>query len=1132
MKHTVNARIAAAAVLIGVAVAVVPEAGHAQATLSAKWSASSAPGPPPRAGSSIAFDPIRQRTIMFGGSDGGSYFSDTWAYDGSTWTQTQISGPSGRYLAPMVFDSSRGAAVLFGGYNFFGVQGDTWEWTGSTWNRKLTAHTPPLRLWTAMAYDSVHHLTVLFGGAIDTGLFNDTWVYDGNDWAQVTTAHAPTPRRGLGLAFDAARGRTVLFGGQDSNGVDLNDTWEFDGVDWTQVTTGSSPPGRLWHSMAYDPGLGGVLVLGGAGFGTNAPLGDTWLYDGATWQQVGSTDAWSGRFWTSAAYETTRGDVVLFGGSTTPFAPGGQIFGDTWNLTGTSVAALDWTQANPATSPSPRVWSQMDYDSARGVSVLFGGSSDSGSGNLSDTWTWNGVSWNKMSPASSPPAVAGGMMAYDTARGVSVLFGGSASGGTSSATWEWDGTNWTQRSLAVSPPARVWASMTYDSSRHRMVLFGGDGSNGMLNDTWEYDGTAWVQVHPAASPTPRDGPALGFDPTRGRTVLFGGHSSTGRLADTWEWDGTSWTLIQTATGPSPRFWASLVFDQQRGKIVLFGGDHFQPYDLGESNDTWEWDGATWTEDWPATAPAIRSGAVMTYDLARGRLVLFGGWNAATSPVTIYGDSWELGTGIQTPAGTQNATLDVGGFGLNLGNVNVGSTSNGGAAFRLTSTGTGPLTVNSITATGSDFPMTTDCPVGGNVLPTGSYCETVVFFTPTAGGTRTGTITFDYNAPGGNQTFQLQGTGVVIPTTLTISPVVAMYNGGATVTASLRANGVPFPNQPVTLTLPNGATVTTATDASGVAIWFSTSFAGIHAGTYPTGVQASFFGSPAYAPSSATAQLVLTQPVSSSYNGDFVVADSSGATLAVTVDQRTPASDPQFIDYTTNSVWARFTVTGPATSSDYYARLNDASNWSTTGLGVGTIPSAALPDGAYTVTVTLVDGPGSTSLSTTVAGDDSRTALASSPTKAGYLSGGGAIASDPSANTPDTHGYFSMQMKPGSRPTGNFVYVYRVRMDLGGGNVRDVDVWVTGTDVTSLSGNSSTATAMGHFNVAYVDAMNGQRYTAFEFSGGTYRLNAANATNKAPAGFGLVLQRADGTTFHATGSSPTSDVVLGTIVCHL
>jgi len=513
-------------------------------------------------------------------------------------------------------------------------------------------------------------------------------------------------------------------------------------------------------------------------------------------------------------------------------------------------------------------------------------------------------------------------------------------------------------------------------------------------------------------------------------------------------------------------------------------------------------------------------------------VVFGGWNAATSPATIYGDTWELGTGIQTPAGTQNATLDLSGFGLNLGNVNVGSTSDGGAAFRLTSTGTGPLTVNSITATGGDFPMTTDCPLGGNVLAAGSYCETVVFFTPTAAGTRTGSITFDYAAPGGNQTFQYQGTGVVIPTTLTVSPVVTMYNGSSIVTASLLANGAPFSNQLVTLSLPNGVTATTATDSSGVAVWFGVSFAGIHAGTYPTGLHASFAGLPAYAPSSATSQLVLTQPVSSVYNGDFLVADSSGVTLALTVDQRTPASDTQFIDYAATSVWARFSVTGPATSSDYYARVNDASNWSTTGLGLASVPTAALPDGAYTVTVTLVDGPGSSSLSTAVSGDDSRTGLASSPTKGGYLSGGGAIASDPSANTSDTHGYFSVQMKPGSQPTGRFVYVYRVRMDVGGGSMRDVDVLVTGTDVTSLSGNSSTATATGHFSVAYVDAVNGQRYTAFEFSGGTYRMSAANATSKAAAGFGLVLKRPDGTSFHATGSTSVSTVVLGTIACHL
>jgi hypothetical protein len=1122
MKQLVTARIAAAAALVAFTAAFPPTAAHGQTTVSANWVQTSTQGPSARVGAALAYDSTRQRSVLFGGSDGsGSYFSDTWQYDGTSWTQLQVSGPSARYLALMAFDSLRAVTVLYGGYSN-GVINNTWEWNGSSWTQRLTVHTPPTRLWSAMTYDSIRHVTVLFGGELDT-LLNDTWQYDGTDWTQVVTAHAPPARRGHGLAFDSARGVTVMFGGQSS--VDLNDTWEFNGVDWTQVVPASSPSERIWPAMAYDPNLGGTVIFGGAIGTSYAPVNDTWLYDGSTWQQIAPQVNLSARFYMASAYEANRGDFLIFGGGTSTVGPG---LGDTWSLQGVITSAIDWARADASPAPSARVWAQMDYDSARGVSVLFGGSSDSGPGNLHDTWEWDGARWTQMAPAASPPAVAGGMMAYDSSRGVSVLFGGSGTTGNSSSTWEWDGTNWTQKSPATSPPARVWAAMTYDSARGRMVLFGGDGPSGLLADTWTYDGTTWTQISPASAPSPRDGPALAFDPSRGRAVLFGGHASNGRLADTWEWDGANWMQIPTTTAPHARFWESIAFDAQRGKTVLFGGDHIQPNDLGESNDTWEWDGAHWTHDFPAAAPRIRSGQSMAYDATRGRMVVFGGWNAATSPATIYGDTWEFGNGLQTPPGTPSATLNVFGLGTNFGSVNVGSTANGVAAFMLSSTGTGPLAVNSIALTGpSDFALSTDCPMNGDPLSAGSYCMAIVSFTPTADGTRTASIAFIYNAPGGNQTFQLQGTGVVHPTSLTVSPATAVFNGGAIISASLQVDGKPFAGQPVTLSLLNGPGTTTQTDSSGVAVWFGVSFAGIHAGSYPTGIRASFAGSPAYAPSSATAALVITQPVMTAYTGEFYIPDTTAGHITVQVDQRTPASDQQFIDYANTAVWARFTVIGPASSADFYAKVTDAPSWSTTGIGVATASLPALADGGYTVVAALVDGPSSTSPSSVVSSDDTRTALVSSPTKGGYVSGGGAIATDPSTNTGDRHGYFSLQMKPGKLPVGNLVYSYRVRMDVGGGNLRDVDVWVTSTSITTLNGNSAT----GQFVVEYIDALTGQRYTTFEFSGGTFKLSFVNATGNSPAKFGLILKRPDGTLFHSTGSAP-APVVLGRLVSTL
>ncbi|TMF75773.1 MAG: hypothetical protein E6I12_11100, partial [Chloroflexi bacterium] len=391
MKQLVIARIAAAASLVSLAAGLVPMAAHGQTTVNANWVQVSNTGPAARGGAGMVYDSARQRSILFGGSDGsGSYFSDTWQYDGASWTQLQVAGPSARFLALMAYNSERGVTVLYGGYNN-GVINNTWEWNGSSWTQRLTAHTPPARLWSAMTYDSTRHVIVLFGGELDT-LLNDTWQYDGNDWTQVITAHAPAARRGHAIAYDPARGVTVLFGGQSS--VNLNDTWEFNGVDWTQVAPASSPSERIWPAMAYDPNLGGTVMFGGA-FGSNYnPLNDTWLYAEGGWQQIAPQVNLSARFYSASAYESNRGDFVLFGGSV--IAGGGSNFGDTWSLQGVTTSALDWAQATTSTAPTARVWSQMDYDSARGVSVLFGGSSDSGPGNLHDTWEWDGARWTQM----------------------------------------------------------------------------------------------------------------------------------------------------------------------------------------------------------------------------------------------------------------------------------------------------------------------------------------------------------------------------------------------------------------------------------------------------------------------------------------------------------------------------------------------------------------------------------------------------------------------------------------------------------------------------------------------------------------------------------------------------------------
>ena len=804
-----------------------------------------------------------------------------------------------------------------------------------------------------------------------------------------------------------------------------------------------------------------------------------------------------------------------------------------------STTSLNWEQVPTNVAPPGREYAVMSYDSLRGRTVLFGGdtvqpgSSSPPAPYFADTWEWDGGSWVNRTPAISPPAVSAGAMAYDSNRGVSVLFGGSPSSGYPTAgTWEWDGISWTQRTLAVSPTGRAWHAMAYDSAHGQVVLFGGNGGGNTMADTWTYDGTHWLQLFPATSPPARFGATMAFDSVRSRIVLFGGYSNGSRLNDTWEWDGITWTQRVSIATPQLRAFTSMVFDSHVGKTILFGGNHLRPLDLGPINDTWQWDGNQWTELWPDAAPIARLGQTMAFDSARARSVVFGGTNASTPPV-FYTDTWELGTGITTPAGNPDLKFTQA---SSFRPTVVGTTSDF-AAVRFVSSGTGPVLISSMTMS-SDFAISgTDCPLAPNPLAATSVCIVLVTFTPTAVGTRSGTLVLNNNGPVGSVSVTLSAEGRPIPTSLTIAPTSATYGGTATVLATLTANGSPLPGASVNFTISNGSSATATTDSTGVATWSGASVAGLHAGPHYGDIQATFAGDDTHLGSSSGAfggYLLVGQPGSLAYAGDFYVADTAGVRVAVVVDQRSPASDPQFIDFSVFPVWANFDVVGPGGSSTVQAQIVDDTSWSSTGRGVASATLPPLADGAYTVTARVLSYYDLSATRQLFVSDDSRVAIVSSPSKGAFVSGAGAIPADPSANTADPRGYFGLQLVPSHPLRGSMVYAYRANMAVGGGVVRDVDVWVTSTDVTSVSGAQST----GHFSVTFVDSLTGQTYSALGFAGGTFTLSVVDGGAKSVDTFGLVLNRPDGSVFHSTaaldrrGKVQQVPIALGSIMSNL
>jgi len=426
---------------------------------------------------------------------------------------------------------------------------------------------------------------------------------------------------------------------------------------------------RSGPALAYDSQRGRIVLYGGSG--ANGCLPETWEWDGTRWERKSPVHA-PGVCATSMAYDSRRGRTVFWSAGT-------------WEWDGT-----DWALRNPPTQPPAMSDHALAYDTTRGVTVLFGNSSNS-----SHTWEWDGTFWVQRTPAHQPSTRYRPALAYDESRGVTVLYGGMPAGtyDPTTETWEWDGNDWAQRFPMTNPGRRARHAMAYDHARNRILLFGGvlDGALPvpmvMAAGAWEWDGTNWSEASPSGG---RVDPALAghaargcvllvgglvpgtvgspfplmvsvadstcwagggwsgwfdpapnvyrrsvvHDPVRGRTLLFGGGSGVYLRSETWEWGGTSWLGLAYGFDPGARDGTALAYDPVRSQGMLFGG-----YDLLRSllqRDTRHWDGAAWSLTGAATSPAARSGHAMATDSARQRIVLFGGSFFST----YLTDTWE------------------------------------------------------------------------------------------------------------------------------------------------------------------------------------------------------------------------------------------------------------------------------------------------------------------------------------------------------------------------------------------------------------------------------------------------------------------------------------------------------------
>jgi hypothetical protein len=282
------------------------------------------------------------------------------------------------------------------------------------------------------------------------------------------------------------------------------------------------------------------------------------------------------------------------------------------------------------------------------------------------------VQWNVAAPLTVPAPRHGHAMVLEPVSQRVLMFGGNTAAlgqpGYVNELWQWTGSDWLLLTPLGTPPSpRAQCGLCADASG--ALLFGGSwrgltGGTVVYGDTYRLQGSQWTLVA-NTGPVPRDGHAMVATPQG--VLLFGGNapqSFTVLLNDTWLWNGATWTQLSPAANPSGRTKHRMVFDTVRGVAVLFGGR-----DDGVATtlaDTWEWNGSNWTPRASLHAPTGRYAHAMGFSPSTGKTVVFGGstWNG-TAYILLDdtwlwdGTDWQQAVTTPPPAARYETTMAFG-----------------------------------------------------------------------------------------------------------------------------------------------------------------------------------------------------------------------------------------------------------------------------------------------------------------------------------------------------------------------------------------------------------------------------------------------------------------------------------------
>lgn len=415
----------------------------------------------------------------------------------------------------------------------------------------------------------------------------------------------------------------VVFGGHDFVTGVLNDTWEHDGTTWIRRTPLTSPPVATTSTMAYDPVRGEIWLSTGYQLGS-----DMWRWNGQTWTQGPSLPppsttipSYDGLVWHGG---TNHGLLSLQLGSLTTLPA-------MWRFDGTA-----WVSMGPfQPGAGPASMDRVAYAPATGLTYV-----DSGG-----MWAWNGTQWLSVTQTGAAPAGGPGLpLAWDAARARLVSYAANVTHfgelvGPLQVHWT-SLPNIDPVTGLAYPSPRIEATLVHDSMRQRTLLFGGKSPLGIsvpFGDLFllatSTTATTWQLRTPVTTaPLPRVYTDMAFDAPSGRMVMCAGQGAFGLQNDTWSFDGTTWTDHGPSGNVTPRMQPAIAHAPNLGTVLFGGGTGTGTY----FGDTWFWAGLDWLPSFLIGAPPARMGHDMVFDSVRNEIFLHGGYDGTTRD-----DTWVL-----------------------------------------------------------------------------------------------------------------------------------------------------------------------------------------------------------------------------------------------------------------------------------------------------------------------------------------------------------------------------------------------------------------------------------------------------------------------------------------------------------